>query len=243
VDAADHLATLVVRKLDDPGCRRPFLVGIAGPVAVGKSVLAAELAEALAVNGRRVDIVTTDGFLLPNAVLAARGLEARKGFPESYDTERIRRFLAELREGRSEVTAPRYSHERYDVLEGDEQVVREPEVVVVEGVNALQEPIAGALDLAVYVDAHERTVFEWYAERFGRLRAADLLEHPFYRSVYRQFATLDDGDLRSVARLVWVEVNGRNLREHILPSRDRADIVVHKGADHRVESVGPPVPR
>jgi type I pantothenate kinase len=243
VDAADHLATLVGRKLDDPASRRPFLVGIAGPVAVGKSVLARELTDALAGAGRRVDVVTTDGFLLPNAVLASRELEARKGFPESYDTDRIRRFLAELREGRPEVTAPRYSHERYDVIAGDEQVVREAEVVVLEGVNALQEPIVGALDLAVYIDAHERAVFEWYAQRFGTLRAADLLEHPYYRTVYRQFAALGEGDLRDVARLVWVEVNGRNLREHILPSRDRADIVVRKGADHRVESVGPPVPR
>jgi type I pantothenate kinase len=239
VDAPVQLGELVQRRLVEADPKRPFLVGIAGPVAVGKSELARAIAHHLRGLGRRVEVVATDGFLLPNAVLAARGLEVRKGFPESYDTERLARFLAELRDGRDDVRAPRYSHERYDVLEGDEQVLHRPEVVVVEGVNALQDPIAGCLDLAVYVDAHERAVFEWYAERFDALRAGDLAEHPFYR----RFASLADGDLRSVARMVWVEVNGRNLREHILPSRARADVVVRKGADHAVESLGPPMPR
>jgi type I pantothenate kinase len=233
-----QLGELVRRRVGDAASPRPFLIGIAGPVAVGKSVLAAALASALEAEGHRVDVVATDGFLLPNAELAARGLEARKGFPESYDTDALQRFLAELRAGNEDVRAPEYSHECYDVVPGAQQVLWRPEVVVLEGVNALQQPIAPFLDLAVYVDAHERTVFDWYAERFGTLRAGDLAAHPFYR----QFAALADGDLRTVARRVWVEVNARNLHEHILPSRARADLVVRKGAGHVVESVGPPLP-
>lgn len=239
MDAAETLATLVCRKRNDPAAPSPLLVGIAGPVAVGKSVLARSLAAKLEAVGCRVDVVATDGFLLPNATLLARGLEARKGFPESYDTARVRAFLDDLRAGHRDVRVPLYSHEHYDVLVGSEQVLQDPEVVIIEGVNALQAPIAGALDVAVYLDADERAVFEWYAERFSALRAGDLDAHPFYR----QFVRLADDDLRNVARMVWVEVNRPNLRENIRPSRDRADLVVRKAPDHSVESVGPPVPR
>jgi type I pantothenate kinase len=233
VDAAVRLGELVIRRLDDPASKRPFLVGIAGPVAVGKSVLAEAVHAVLVASGHGVDIVSTDGFLLPNAVLAARGLEARKGFPESYDTARLITFLDALRVGAGEIEVPLYSHEHYDVLPNEHRVLTDPEVVVIEGVNALQPPIGERLDVAVYVDAEEADVLGWYTDRFQALRAGDLATHPFYAS----FAALTDADLVSVAELVWHEVNGRNLRDHILPSRERADVVVTKATDHSVASV------
>jgi type I pantothenate kinase len=202
-------------------------------VAVGKSVLADALRASLVEAGHRVAVVSTDGFLLPNAVLAARGLEARKGFPESYDLERLVEFLDALRSGATEVAVPVYSHEHYDVVAGEERVLADLGVVIVEGVNALQSPIAEELDVAVYVDADEAHVLRWYTERFQLLRAGDLESHPFYAA----FASLTDADLTGVAELVWREVNGQNLRQHILPSRDRADVVVTKGADHAVVSI------
>jgi type I pantothenate kinase len=235
VAAAHALVDLVRARLGVPDRARPFLVGIAGPVAVGKSVLARELQAALAHDGHRVEVVSTDGFLLPNAVLGAAGLEGRKGFPETYDTDRMASFLTALRAGRSEIHVPVYSHEHYDVVSGETLIIRDPDVVVIEGVNALQPPLVDELDLAVYVDADEPDVLAWYVERFELLRAGDLDAHPFYR----RFAAVGAGDLRELAELVWAEVNGPNLREHILPSRAAADVVVRKGADHRVESVSP----
>jgi type I pantothenate kinase len=238
MDAAVHLAEQVVRAASREGSPRPFLVGVAGPVAVGKSVLARAVASAVESRGRRVAVVSTDGFLLPNAVLAGRGLDARKGFPESYDTAGLEAFVSDLRSGRAQVLVPVYSHEHYDVVDGEVQVVRDADVVIVEGVNALQPPLAAHLDLAIYVDADEEDVFRWYASRFEALRAGDVDAHPFYR----RLAALADDDLQVLARLVWDEVNGRNLREHILPSRGRADLVVGKRADHQIESIRPSVP-
>jgi len=233
VDAAHALAELVRARVDRPDRPRPFLVGIAGAVAVGKSALARALEVALADGSHAVVIVSTDGFLLPNETLTAAGLQARKGFPESYDSGRLSAFLADLRAGLGEVLVPVYSHEQYDVIAGEHLVVRSPDIVVIEGVNALQHPIVEALDLAVYVDADERDVLAWYVRRFEQLRGADLDAHPFYA----QFRSLGDDDLRRVAELVWREVNGPNLRANILPSRAAADVVVRKGADHAVESV------
>jgi type I pantothenate kinase len=233
VVAAVRLVEPVLARLQAPGSSRPFLVGVAGPVAVGKSVLADALRAALVQVGHSVEVVSTDGFLLPNAVLAVRGLEARKGFPESYDRERLVEFLGALRSGATEVAVPVYSHERYDVVPGEERVFDDLGVVIIEGVNALQSPIVDELDVAVYVDADEDHVLRWYTERFQRLRAGDLESHPFYAA----FTSLTDADLTGVAELVWREVNGRNLREHILPSRERADVVVTKDADHSLVSV------
>ena len=234
MDAAATLAELVRSRLAEHPPDRPFLVGIAGAVAVGKSELARSLERALASAAVSVEVVSTDGFLLPNRVLAERGLTARKGFPESYDDARLASFVAALAAGEPEVAAPVYSHQAYDVVAGETRIVRGTDaVILLEGVNALQEPVAGFLDLAVYVDADEDDVIAWYADRFEALRAGDLESHPFYR----QFAAVADADVRAVAELVWREVNGANLREHILPSRRRADVIVRKGRDHRVVAV------
>lgn len=213
--------------------RAPYLIGIAGSVAVGKSRVAEELAVVLSAR-RTVEVVTTDGFLFPNAVLAARGLEARKGFPESYDVHRLEDFLRRVRAGEAEVPAPVYSHEAYDVLPGTHHLVRRPEVLVVDGVNVLQHGPAAHLDLRIYVDADEAHILRWYTERFLRLRAAAVEDEA---SFFRRFTGTDDSDAATVAELIWQGVNGPNLFDHILPTRERADVVVVKGPDHAIAEV------
>lgn len=201
----------------------PLLVGITGSVAVGKSTTAALLAERLAPID--VALVSTDGFLLPNAELEARGIMHRKGFPDSYDVARLVRFLDDLRSGAEVVEAPVYSHEAYDVLPGEVQVLRRPDLVLLDGVNVLATPeVAERLDLAVYVDASEEDIRTWYLDRFAVLRAP-------------LFPLLGEAELLDVARSIWDEVNHRNLVDHILPTRDQADVVVRKGADHEVVEV------
>ena len=205
----------------------PCLVGVAGAVAVGKSTFADALAATLA--PLAVEVVATDGFLLPNDELATVGLLHQKGFPASYDEGAIGAFLSALREGRrGEV--PVYSHVTYDRVPGEARVVEPVDVVVLEGVNALQPAVAAALDLRVYLHAEEPVVRRWYVERFLELTAA--AEHD-EASFYRRFVDLDDAGRRSMAEAVWEGVNLVNLTEHILATRDAADVVLTKVEDHR----------
>ena len=204
-----------------------MLVGIAGPVAVGKSTLAAALAEALA--PARVEVVATDGFLLPNAELAARGLLAQKGFPASYDTDAIDAFVADLRAGRP-ASVPVYSHATYDRVPGEVTTVEDVDVVIIEGVNALQPELAAAIDLAVYLDADEALVRSWYVNRFlEQIVLAETDESSFYRG----FVGLDDAGRRALDEQVWEGVNLVNLVEHIEPTRANAHVVAVKGEGHR----------
>ena len=210
----------------EPG--RPFLVGLGGAVAVGKSTFAAALAEALA--PLAVEVVATDGFLRPNAELSAEGLLGQKGFPATYDEAAMVAFLDDVRAGRVGAV-PVYSHVTYDRVPGEERRVdgSATDVVVLEGVNALQPTVAAALDLRVYLDASEALVRSWYVERFlGLVEAAESDEDSFYRG----FVPLDDDGRRSLADSVWVGVNLVNLTEHILATRAAADVVVTKGEGH-----------
>jgi type I pantothenate kinase len=202
-------------------------VAIGGAVAVGKSTLAAALADALA--PLRVEIVATDGFLLPNDELGRIGLLMQKGFPATYDVEALAQFLVDLRAtGRAE--APVYSHATYDRVPGEVRVVRDADVVVVEGVNALQPDVAANVDLAVYLDADEPLVRGWYVERFlEQIAAAEDDETSFYR----RFVGLDDAGRRSMAETVWEAVNLVNLTDHIAPTRANAHVVLVKGEGHR----------
>jgi type I pantothenate kinase len=233
-DVYAPLAGMVAqRSAGDRATAGPFVVGISGSVAAGKSTSARALAALLeahdAVGPGRVAQVSTDGFLFPNLVLEARGILERKGFPESFDTERLRTFLGELRSGRAEVRAPVYSHERYDVTD-EELVVRDAAVVVLEGLPVVDDPA----DLALYLHAEESDLEAWYIARFLALRREALDDDS---SFFRLFAAMDEADAEEIAHQVWTHVNLVNLREHILPARDRADVVFEQGPDHAVRRV------
>jgi type I pantothenate kinase len=225
----------------------PYVVGIAGSVAAGKSTVA-QLVHALISRwpGRpKVELVSTDGFLYPNHVLQSRELMDRKGFPESYDVPLLLRFLADLKAGRAEVSAPIHSHLTYDILPNQAQRIRRPDVLVVEGLNMLEaglpEPsdghrvfVSDYVDFSVYVDAEERYIKGWYLERFLRLRAEALGDDSAY---FHRFADLAVEEAKEQALRVWDEIDHPNLKENIEPTKDRARLILEKGPDHSVQSV------
>jgi type I pantothenate kinase len=246
VTAARDLRGAVGRFLGRPVPAVPYVVGIAGSVAVGKSTTARLLQALLArrPDHPRVDLVTTDGFLLPNAVLTERGLMRRKGFPESYDVRRLVAFMADLKAGVPEVAAPVYSHLSYDVVDGEVQVLDRPEVVIVEGVNVLQAPVTAAgapdrfvsdyVDLSIYVDARVDDIAAWYVQRFLALRGTAFADPASY---FHRFSTLSDDEAVATATDLWASINDVNRREHIEPTRGRAHVILEKGSTHAVQAV------
>ncbi|WP_104523920.1 type I pantothenate kinase [Blastococcus atacamensis] len=233
--------------LGDSTAKVPFVVAVAGSVAVGKSTTSRLLQTLLAAGpgSPRVDLVTTDGFLLPNAVLAERGLLGRKGFPESYDRRALLRFLADVKSGREEVVAPVYDHQSYDVVAGQVQAVDRPDILVVEGLNVLQAGrrtdgsapevfLSDFFDFSVYVDAAESDIQRWYVERFQALRRTAFQDTSAY---FHRFAGLSEDEARETALSIWSAVNGPNLRDNIAPTRSRARLVLQKAADHSVRRV------
>ena len=245
VAAAQQLHQVTDTFLGQPAAKVPYVIGIAGSVAVGKSTTARILQALLSrwPNHPVVDLVTTDGFLFPNTELEARGLMARKGFPESYDVRRLLQFVADVKAGMPEVRAPVYSHETYDITD-DELVVRQPDVMIIEGLNVLQTPsgtvrssrlfVSDYFDFSIYVDADEADVVQWYVERFMTLRETVFRNE---RSFFHHYAALSNDEAVAMARSIWDGINGPNLIENILPTRDRATLVLHKRADHRVDEV------
>lgn len=224
----------------------PYVVGVAGSVAVGKSTFARILQALL---GRwpdhpKVDLVTTDGFLHPNRVLEERGIMNRKGFPESYDTRRLLQFLRELKSGEAEVSAPVYSHVVYDIVDGETTTVRQPDILILEGLNVLQvgsltdgmpsEFVSDYFDFSIYIDAAEADIEQWYVQRFLALRDS-VFQNP--DSFFRHYASLTEDEAVETARFIWREINGKNLKENIAPTKGRASLLFEKGADHRVTSV------
>lgn len=211
----------------------PQLVGVAGAVAVGKTTIASELATLIASFGRSVRVLGTDAFLCANAVLSERNLLMRKGFPESYEIELLVRSLRDLKDGRA-VSVPTYSHRVYDIVDGETELIEPADVVIVEGVNALQEPVAAELDLAIYVDAPEDIVRGWFVDRFHRLTEEARDDEA---SFYSGFGNLEADALRSIAEGTWDGINGVNLAEHIAPSRDNAHVIVSKGDSHEIVDI------
>jgi type I pantothenate kinase len=225
----------------------PFIIGLAGSVAVGKSTIARILQQLLSrwPESPRVDLVTTDGFLLPNAVLESRDMLHRKGFPESYDRRALVRFVADVKAGVPAVSAPVYSHVAYDIVPDREQVVRSPDVLILEGLNVLQTGpalpghegmafVSDYFDFSIYVDADEADVERWYVERFLRLRETVFRDPSSY---FRRYADLDHDEAMETGRGIWRDINGRNLRENIAPTRGRARLILEKGPDHAVRRV------
>ena len=247
VGGVDHLHTATSTFLGESPERTPFVIGIAGSVAVGKSTTARVLRELLArwPETPKVELVTTDGFLLPNAELTRLGLMERKGFPESYDRRALLRFVTDVKSGIPEVRAPVYSHLTYDIVPGAEIVIRRPDVLIIEGLNVLQPArvrldgrqgvaVSDFFDFSIYVDARTEDVRQWYVNRFLRLR-----ETAFSRpeSYFHRYAALTDGEAVETARQIWRDINERNLVENILPTRGRATLVLSKGADHGVSRI------
>jgi len=221
----------------------PFVIGVAGSVAVGKSTVARLLRELLARwdDTPRVELVTTDGFLRPNAELERRGIMDRKGFPESYDRRALLRFVTQVKSGAAEVRSPFYSHLHYDIVPDAEIVVRQPDVLIVEGLNVLQPPAPGhrlavsdLFDFTIYVDARTHDIARWYEERFLSLQRG-AFANP--RSYFHRFASLSEEEARTRARGIWSSINEPNLVQNILPTRARASLVLRKDADHKVDSV------
>jgi type I pantothenate kinase len=247
VEATQGLFKATRSFLGTNGSKVPYIIGIGGSVAVGKSTTS-RLLQALLQrwpNTPRVDLVTTDGFLLPNDVLTAEGLMERKGFPESYDLPALLRFMSDIKAGKGRVSAPVYSHLTYDVVPGGEVVVDNPDILILEGLNVLQAGtsargakaipfVSDFFDFSIFIHADETVLHDWYVSRFLHLRETAFRDP---KSYFQRYSALPVEEAKATAEGLWNRINLPNLRENILPTRQRASLILSKGSSHRVEEV------
>lgn len=243
VEGARHLHFITRQFLGDDVSHTPFIIGIAGSVAVGKSTTSRVLAELLSRNPDTpsVALMATDGFLLPLAELKKKGLLERKGFPESYDRRALLRFVSHLKSGVSPVKAPVYSHLLYDRVPGETVEITSPDIVIIEGLNVLAPPatnsalaVSDLFDFSIYVDARTNDIARWYEDRFLALQQGAFSDP---RSYFHRYAELAESDARAEARRIWKEINEVNLRENIVPTRPRASLILQKESDHRINKI------
>ena len=232
------------RFLGEQSTNVPYIISIAGSVAVGKSTSARILQSLLShwLNQRKVDLMTTDGFLHPLAYLQEHNLLHKKGFPISYNTPQLIRFLADIKSGKPNVSAPIYSHLTYDIIPDQFNVIDQPDILILEGLNVLQPNknqanelfVSDFVDFSIYVDAEEDLLKEWYIHRFLKFRQSAFSDPNSY---FKHYANLSEQEAVTTAGKIWDEINGLNLKENILPTRERADLILKKGANHEVELV------
>lgn len=247
VAAAQELHAATSTFLGHRDQKVPFILGVAGSVAIGKSTTARVLQALLArwPDHPRVDLITTDGFLFPNEELERRGIMDRKGFPESFDSAALLRFLVDVKSGREHVQAPFYSHFHYDIQKDRTVTVERPDILIVEGLNLLQPArlprdgraipfVSDFFDFSIYMDAEAALIEHWYVERFMRLRQTAFRDPAAY---FHKYALLDDDAAVARARQIWREVNLKNLEENILPTKQRARLILGKSANHQIERV------
>jgi type I pantothenate kinase len=247
VAAVQHLYEARRRFMGSVGPSRvPYIIGLGGSVAVGKSTFSRVLRASLArwPDHGKVDLITTDGFLYPNRILAERGLMQRKGFPESYDQRRLLLFLAEVKAGGRNVSAPVYSHLHYDIVAGAADFIDSPDILILEGLNVLQSPsgprgsshvfVSDFFDFSIYIDANDQVIQDWYVQRFLKLRETVFRDEDSY---FHRYAALSESEAIQTAQRIWRDINLVNLHENILPTRERAHLILEKESDHAVERV------